>query len=102
MPLSCECDDDYDEFYIPPSEYTVFSEAFSCASCCEKSRGLGIEFKNYKINDDDEEIPLSSSFFCERCADIYFSLNELGFCIELPSSMLELLEEYHRDYVPRK
>lgn len=46
------------------------------------------------IYGEDGEVPLATKYHCERCADIFFSLRELKFCVFGGESMLELLEEY--------
>ena len=52
-----------------------------------------------RIYGEGGEVPMSDKYMCEECGDIYFSLVELGFCVNTAFSMKELLEEYHRDYV---
>ena len=35
---------------------------------------------------------------CETCSDLYFSLLELGFCINLGDDMSELVKDYAEYY----
>jgi len=49
-----------------------------------------------------EQMPLPSWWMCERRGDLYFSLDELGFCVQLgEESMLELVREYGEIYGAR-
>lgn len=41
-----------------------------------------------------EDVPRAPWYHCERCADLYFSLEELGFCAAPYDNMLELVKEY--------
>ena len=47
-----------------------------------------------RIYGEGGEIPLADKWLCERCADLYFSLDELGFCVNPHDDMRELVEEY--------
>lgn len=112
MPLSCECDFDGDGWYYrPPDDYTKLStkKRKRCCSCknlidigavCglfERGRPFESDIEE-KIYSADEEVPLANYYMCETCTDLYFSLDALGFCIDLNESMQELTKEYARDY----
>jgi hypothetical protein len=47
-----------------------------------------------KIYGEDGEIPRAPGYLCEGCADICFSLDDLGFCVNPYEDMRELLSEY--------
>jgi hypothetical protein len=48
-----------------------------------------------RIYGDDGEVPLGPMFHCEVCADLFFSLIELGFeCVAPDENMRELVQEY--------
>ena len=115
MSLSCVCGDYDDEgwWFWPPNDYTLASvgrrnRCCSCKQLIERgsictmfTRGRGPQSElEERINGD--EIPLASWWMCERCSDLYFSLTELGFCITLGDSMLDLAREYRDDYVPSR
>ena len=34
-----------------------------------------------RIYGEDGEIPITHKWLCERCADLYFSLGDLGYCV---------------------
>ena len=113
MPLSCECDwwDGEGWTYLPPECYVNFcgQRRKRCCSCHEliDIGALTAIFERIcaprsdteaLIRGDDAEIPLASWYMCERCADLYFSLDELGFCISLGEDMRELVAEYAARY----
>ena len=112
MPLSCSCDfDPYDDgawFYDSPDDYQALdrSRAVRCSSCHAliKPGDTSIQFTRWRgvvsdiearIYGDDGEVPLGPMFHCEVCADLFFSLVELGFeCIAPDENMKELVKEY--------
>jgi hypothetical protein len=47
-----------------------------------------------KIYGEDGEIPIPPKYLCEPCSDIFFSLEELGFCVRPFDNQKELLKEY--------
>ena len=110
MGLSCECDDDYDYYYDAPEDYVELdtSKRKRCMSC-NQLNDIGSTVVKFPIwrkpnNDIEErihgdEIPLANKYMCEECGDIYFSLVELGFCVNTGFPMKELLAEYQHDYV---
>ena len=112
MPLSCSCDFDPCAdgawFYDSPDDYQPLDRprAVRCSSCKAliKPGDTTIQFTRWRgvtsdiearIYGDDGEIPLGPMFHCEVCADLYFSLSELGFeCIAPDENMRELVQEY--------
>jgi len=54
-----------------------------------------------RIYGEDGEIPLASHFLCERCADIFFSLEELNYCVSAYENQMLLLEEYKETHKMR-
>jgi len=53
-----------------------------------------------RIYGEDGEIPLASAYMCERCADLYFSLEELGYCVQPWEDQRDLVRDYadlHRE-----
>lgn len=120
MPLSCSCEysGDYGDDFIwhhLPNDYSMYDKkrgrrCISCKSVIIRRGDLCAEFERERsVNTDIEEkiygdsVPLASVFLCEHCADIYFSLEELGFeCIFPDENMNELLKEYHALVKDRK
>jgi predicted RNA-binding Zn-ribbon protein involved in translation (DUF1610 family) len=111
MTLSCSCSDDSDEdvayWFTHPENYKELTtkRARRCKSCGEKITvgSIVVEFPRWrdpnsatevKILGDDAEVSLASWYFCEACADLYFNLTELGFCVYPEDNMPELLAEY--------
>ena len=105
MPLACGCSDDYDWFFYPPTDYSVFQarrrKRCSCGSLIEHGATC-LEFDIYRAPKSDieerihgEEVPMAPKYLCERCADLYFSFTELGYdCVQPEESMLELAADY--------
>ena len=110
MPLSCYCgDDDYAWIYHAPYDYKEMpkrARRTRCASCHEliEHGAVVTEFPRYRspLSDVEEniygagdDVPLASMWHCERCADLWFSLHELGYrCIGPDENVLELVREY--------
>ena len=110
MPLSCECDyGDCDWYYEIPDDYSTFDKLrrkrCSCGSLIERG-ALCLKFRSWRSPGSDieerihgDEVPMASKYLCERCADLYFSLSELGFdCVSPNESMMELVREYAEFY----
>ena len=112
MTLSCGCDYDADgaEWYYDSNG--VFraldtKRARRCRACKTplKPGTTVLQIARWRGPRDwieesihGEEVPLAPWHLCERCGDIYASLTELGFCVDLTESMDAQLAEYHRDY----
>lgn len=112
MGLSCSCDydGDYDWYYTSPNDYSVMpyrSRRVRCASCkkfieqgavCTEfwcHRPGRSDYEMMRFGEDYDAIELASKWHCEECADIYFSLYELGFhCIAPDEDMFELAREH--------
>jgi len=113
--LSCSCDFDgeYAWTYIPPDDYStlISKRRKRCASCNDLIDIGGVIAKfvcmrptigdiEIKIHGEDEDIYIADKNLCEKCADVYFSLRELGFnCIAPDEDMIGAAKEYNRDYV---
>lgn len=115
MGLSCSCDTDWDGegwYYIEPSDYSELTTS-KRKRCCSCSKLIDISsivavFQRYRgpktlveenIYGEDGEISIASWYMCEECADMYYSLADLGFCIYLgDQSMRELTTEYASNY----
>ena len=105
MPLSCDCDCDGDWFYMGPSDYSVLNTKRSrkCCSCGAKIQP-GDTVNRYQRfrgpnNDIEEriygdEVPMSDKYHCEECADLYWNLDALGYCVLLDDNMRSLIKEY--------
>lgn len=110
MPLSCECHEWEGEGwgYEFPCDYSAApteGRRKRCCSCGEliEHAATTAEFTRFRGADDDIElrvwgddghIPMASWHMCETCADLYFSITELGFCITLGAdSMRECAQE---------
>ena len=113
MSLSCTCGEWDGEgwFYIPPDDFTPFQKLRRkrCVSCKEpiSCGDTSLKFERFRapvgdietrIMGEDAEIRIASWFLCEKCGDQYFNLAELGFCINLPANIFELLKEYQETY----
>lgn len=109
MSLSCECDTDDCAWYYSPRDYEPLAtkRARKCCSC--KARiavgDLALPFTRWKTPEYDTideriygeggEVPLAEWYMCERCGDLYLSITELGYCIDLGrDDMREIVKEY--------
>lgn len=112
MSLSCECGDDGDWWYFQPEDYSMLETKRwrKCCSCKALIRpgDLCLKFKcerhpQYEIEERiyGDEVPMPAKFMCESCADQYFNLDALGFCIQLTDNMMDLLREYREVYASK-
>jgi hypothetical protein len=108
--LTCDCDYDPepgDTVWWAPADFSVYagSRRVRCCSCgCMVSPGeTCAEFHRFKIAcsvveekiyGESGEIPRASHYMCERCAGLYFSLSDLGFCVGVSDDMRALVKEY--------
>lgn len=111
MGLSCDCYVDAEWFYEGPDDYEVLStkRGRRCCSCNKLIKVGEIVTKHtcwrsptpFSIEESiyGDEVPMAPKYHCEECADIEFSLLELGFCIVLGDEMRELSRQYAEDYV---
>lgn len=115
MSLSCSCGD-FDPFEVSwywygPDNYTTFNRKrrVRCSSCNELINigSACTKFPRYRVTHNDieerihgEEIQLAPYFMCEKCSDLWFSLDELGFCCGPDESMADMVEEYVDLYGP--
>lgn len=94
--LTCGCQDDYEWYYVASEDYITYSKDKNtrCKSCNKKIKqnDLVIEFR--KLDEDTKAKFLW--YFCEDCADIYYNLDELNYCIDIEDSMPDLLDEYRK------
>ena len=118
MSLSCSCSDDDGDavwYWWPPKDYSLLAttKRKRCSSCkslidvgstvAEFARSrparTEIEERITQTEGDPEAIWLASSYLCEECADIWFSLSELGFeCVGPGENMRSVAKEYHEIY----
>jgi len=111
MPLVCSCpdyDDDCEWYWHSPDDYTMLSGARRkrCSSCgelvdlgavCisfERTRGPKDDIEEKIHGDDWEAVALAPYYMCEPCGDLYFSFQELGYCVQPDEDMRELVKEY--------
>lgn len=111
MGLSCSCNDEWDgeqEFAYNPDDFInipKFQRRKRCKSCRElidhgqkvakfsRIRGPRNEIE-LKIYGDYTEIDIPPFYFCERCSEIFFNLDDLGFCVNGYENMDEMLRDY--------
>lgn len=114
MSLSCECEwypEPGEWAYYSPNNYTTLetSRRKRCRSCKEliDIGAIVIAFDRYRVPNhdveiniygEDGEIPIAAWYHCEECADLYFSLTELGFCGSPNENQHDLVEEYAEEY----
>lgn len=121
MSLSCSCDYDgeADWYWWPPKDYSIYKKLRGQHCCCKgcthmigygqtvgevtRSRPPTHWEIEYIVGWGDEADPefkyLASAFMCERCTDLFFSFQDLGFeCVSPYESMVGLAKEYHDIY----
>lgn len=108
--LSCECGEwDGDGWYwTAPEDFTRYSRKTrrrcrSCVTmieigsvCIEIERSRKADEIEARIYGDEENIPIASWYFCERCGEILLNLISYGYCVDIEKSMPELLKEHHQ------
>jgi len=98
MPLSCSCDDDGDWWHEPPDDYSTLDtkRCRKCASCRGRIPvgALVLKVRCWRYFRGDAEIAMPNRYLCERCGDLWLSLTELGFCLNLGEDMRELVRDY--------
>ena len=116
MSLSCYCDFDTEPglvYWYPPGDYFAYSKPRATAcKCCGKrieSGDLVVSVSRYKVPEyevelsiygDDGEIPRAPHYFCKTCADLYFSLYDIGFeCVDI-YNIRDEVRDYAGTYGP--
>lgn len=110
MSLSCYCEYDPEPgqvVWYNPTDYSVLATKRyrKCCSCSTKilPGNLCAEVPRFKIPEyevecniygEDGEIPRASKYLCETCADLAFSLIELGYCFDPYEDQRALVREY--------
>ena len=113
MSLSCSCGDDYDYYYTAPKDYSNLTTKWRkrCCSCKNliELNAIVIKLESYRSPKNDieeriygDEVGLAAKYMCEDCADIYFNLDALVFCINIGTPMSDLLAQYVEVYAPKK
>ena len=108
MSLSCSCGEWEGEgvAWEAPDDYTALTtrrrqRCRSCNSLIEIG-AICTAFKRLRQPNGDVEIAiygdcvvyLAPHYLCEACSDIYFSLEELGYCPSLEDNMRAMATEY--------
>ena len=112
MPLTCECSE-------PIGGWRYFCESAEdleklntargrrCKSCgvlikpgmdCLKFiryRPARDDYELLRFGDDYDAVKLAPGYHCEKCAGLYWALEELGFCVNYSDDMMELVPEYN-------
>lgn len=104
--LSCECDLGYANWYYTPSDDFKTLDTTRRKRCCSCKKLINIGSLSFKLhrhrdpNSDIEEciygdsVPLAPWYLCEWCGEMYFTLNELGYCYWAGDDIREYLKEY--------
>lgn len=96
MPLTCECSDDYEWMCLDPGDYATASEPARCSSCradVQKGETVAV-FGTLRYDENGDEEYGDDMVMCEVCADLFFSLTELGFCVSPEENARHLVKEY--------
>ena len=113
MSLTCGCDVDW---YPEPGDWYWISTAKDYAplpfkrkrKCCSCGKpidvgALAVEHPRARVPEhdvainiygDDGEIPIASDWMCEKCGDLFFSLEAIGYWVNPREVMYDLLNEH--------
>jgi predicted RNA-binding Zn-ribbon protein involved in translation (DUF1610 family) len=113
MGLICGCNIDWypepGDWYwngkVSDYEPLPFKKTKKCCSCGEKIKPGDLSIAHFrvkcpdsdievKIYGEEGEIPLASDWMCERCGDLFLSLEALGYCVNPREDMRDLIREY--------
>ena len=109
MGLSCGCYDDgeADWYADAPNDFTKspLGRRKRCCSCKKliPTEAVCIRFRRWRHPSNfieerifryDGEVKLAPYWMCETCGDLYFSLVELEFCVDITENMHDLVREY--------
>jgi hypothetical protein len=112
MSISCSCGDyegqPGDIGFYHPEDYSEYRAQWGkkCCSCGTMIRkgATATEWTRFKIPDDeveiriygeDGEVPMGSWWMCEECSDLYFNLEEAGYCVTPYGDLREEVKELH-------
>lgn len=125
MSLSCNCDYEYDgepgqwHYYPCGDEYLIPLDTKKRKRCCSCNELIEIgslcnKYPRYRypysdvearitcggdLDDsfnNEPEIPIADHYHCEKCAEIYLNLTDIGYECLLPcENMEDSLKEYH-------
>jgi hypothetical protein len=119
MGLSCGCNFEWDgesvALYNPRDFVKMpwFDRRKKCMSC-GKFINTGEQVAkfevfrgpqwDYEINRFGEgaEIQMADRYYCGHCSEIFFNLDELGFCINTHEKMDDVLAEYKKFYLGKE
>lgn len=116
MGLTCSCDGDWEPGMVIWNETDDYvplptKRSRDCCSCQEKLTpgDTCVRVYRFKVPDNDIEEriygeesgpPRASKWMCERCADLMFSLTELGYCAQPWEDQRELVADYADMHAP--
>lgn len=105
MGIACECSDDFDYYVDKPFATELKTSRRKRCTSCKVLIDIGedcLSFPSWRRPRSDieerihgDEVPLANVYMCEKCGNIYESLSELGFCVDLDEPMKYALSEYH-------
>lgn len=117
MSISCTCGDGDYEWWCEPADNYQYLDTLRRKRCdsCHKLINHGthcLKFFKWRSPRSDieerihgEEVYLAPFYFCEECADLYFSIIELGYCISMDGTpmrkeaeMVAEIERSKREY----
>ncbi|CAK0780908.1 conserved hypothetical protein [Gammaproteobacteria bacterium] len=98
MSLTCSCNEwDESKWYYEVDEYYSELKTKRGRPCCSCGKPIKVgdtvvRFTRERIYGD--MAPLAPRFMCETCGDLYYGLEDLGFCVNPEDDMRELVKEY--------
>lgn len=98
MGLSCSCNDfDYEWWYIVGDDTAPAEVDCKCGDCrAPIPAGTYVQrMEQFELDEDGDEAEKGEFLMCEKCADTYHNLAELGFCLSIGvGEMAEAMAEY--------
>ncbi len=65
------------------------------ADCLEFERVRQPNYVETNIYGEDAEINIASWWMCGECGEIYLNLQNIGYCLDIQTPMMQYMEEYH-------
>lgn len=106
MSLSCGCPDgDYEYWFSPPCDFEKLKTSrrqrcYSCKQLIDVGDDVGVfgSWRSPRSDIEDrihgDEVHMANKYMCEECAGLYFTFEDLGFCITLGGNMRDLIKDY--------
>ena len=117
--MNCGCNYDFEAqwYFEEPDSYSVMpvrKRRVRCSSCkkliepgstvnaYDRSRSPKDDIEIRIYGEDWDSVPLSPMYHCEECADLYWSLADLGYCVSITEPLKNQVAEFNALKAERK